>query len=115
MEVPARRACLPRTCPTASRGSATYRRMIRLAKFFVRSAKSFSAFLLHSAFFILHSEVLRLIARFPFDIAADAGLLIERNGLAGEHGIQRRPKVFAGHGDSVARAAVIELAPINQI
>ena len=42
------------------------------------------------------------------------GFLIGRNGLPGEHRIQCRPHVFAGHGDPVAWPAVVQLAAIDQ-
>src|SRR5436190_13564075 len=62
----------------------------------------------------LASKVLRLVARLPFDIATDAGLLVGRNGLAREHGIQSGAEIFTSNGNAITGAAIIKLAAIDQ-
>src|SRR5881397_3089857 len=59
-------------------------------------------------------EVVRFVARFPFDIAADAGLLICRDRFGGEDCFKGATQIFSSDGDAVARTAVIELAAIAQ-
>src|SRR5207249_1411941 len=60
------------------------------------------------------SEIIRLVARFPLDVATDARFLVGGNGLAGENGVERGAEVFAGDRDVAAGAAIIHLAAINQ-
>src|SRR5262245_62998363 len=56
----------------------------------------------------------RSMARFPLDAAADAGLLVGIDQLAGKHGIDGCTQISAGDRFVVARTAVVELAPVDQ-
>src|SRR5580704_839422 len=55
------------------------------------------------------------LVRLPLDAAAYAGFLMGIDGLAGDHCIERRAQVFAGDGNAVPGAAVVELAAVYQL
>src|SRR5208283_5560989 len=61
------------------------------------------------------SEIIRLVAGFPLDVATHAGLLVCRNGFAGQHGVERGAQILSGYRNAVARAAVIKLAAIDEL
>src|SRR4029077_16363601 len=58
--------------------------------------------------------VLRLVPRFPLDIAADAGFLVFGDRLSREDGVEGRAKVFAGDRNPIAGPAVVELAAVDE-
>jgi hypothetical protein len=60
------------------------------------------------------TEILRLVARLPFDVAADARLLFRRDRLARKHCIEGGPQIAPGNGNAVLGAAVVELTTIDQ-
>src|SRR5690348_15906617 len=60
------------------------------------------------------SKVVRFVAGFPFDVAADAGLLRGGGRFAAEYGIEGGAEVLAGHGLAVSGAAVVELPAVNE-
>ena len=49
------------------------------------------------------SEIVRLVARLPLDVAADAGHLIFHGRVIGQDGVERHAKIFAGYRHLVAR------------
>src|SRR5262245_39183829 len=53
--------------------------------------------------------------RLPLDVAAQAWPLHIRDWRASEHGVERGTEILAGDGDGVARSAVVELAPVDQL
>src|SRR5262249_1293285 len=59
-------------------------------------------------------EIIRFVAGFPFDVATDAGFLAGGSGLVGEDGVEGFAQIFPGHGLSIARAAVVELAAVDE-
>ena len=60
--------------------------------------------------------IIGLIARFPFDIAANTWLLVLGMWLSGQAGIECQPEVLAGDGEirvgptQIHLAAIVELA-----
>ena len=58
--------------------------------------------------------MIRFVARFPFDVAADAGRLKFRSWFSSKQGVHRRAQIFSGDGNSVARTAGVKLAAINE-
>src|SRR5579884_1344996 len=62
----------------------------------------------------LGGAVLGLVARFPLDVAADAGNLVARDGLVRQYGRDGAVEVVAGDWLVVARPTGIELAPVDQ-
>src|SRR5450432_2141296 len=58
--------------------------------------------------------VIRLVAAFPFDVAADAGRLKFGGDPAGQHRVERGAQIFSSHGNAIAGPAGVELAAINQ-
>src|SRR5881394_232342 len=56
----------------------------------------------------------RLVPGLPFDVTADAWLLVPGNRLARQEGLESLPQILAGHGQTVAGAAVIKLAAVDQ-
>src|SRR5215468_127964 len=60
-------------------------------------------------------SVSRIIAGFPLDAAADARFLVRVDRLAGEHRIDRSAEIAASNRLVVARPAVVELPPIDQV
>jgi len=64
----------------------------------------------------LHScpEVVRLVARFPLDVAADARDLFFGQRLSYEHEIERATEIAAGHRLAVPGPAVVELTAIDK-
>src|SRR5688572_23755618 len=60
------------------------------------------------------AEVVGGVARLPFDVAADAGALVGGAGPAGPEGVDSGPDVLSGHGDAVAGAGPVHLAPVDQ-
>ncbi len=59
-------------------------------------------------------SIIRLIPRLPLDIAADAGGLVGRDGFSGQYGFEGGADICAGDRPPIARAAVVQLAAINQ-
>src|SRR5258705_9451797 len=62
----------------------------------------------------IYQLVIRLVARFPFNIATDARLLIWANGLPCEDRIERGADVPAGHRNSISWPAIVHLTAINE-
>ena len=58
--------------------------------------------------------VIRFVAGFPLDIAADAGFLVSWRRLIGQHGVYRHAQVGASDGNIIAGPAAVELAAIDQ-
>ena len=54
---------------------------------------------------ILLWEVVRVVAGFPLDIASDAGLLVESDGVAGEEGFRGGSEIGTGDRHVVPRSA----------
>ena len=59
-------------------------------------------------------KVIRLIARFPFDVATDTGSLLGRNRLSGEQRIKGGAEIVAGDGRGFTGTTVVELPPVNE-
>ena len=59
-------------------------------------------------------EIIRLVAGLPLDIATEAGSLCASNGLSIYKCIKCGAEVFAGDGNSVSGAAIIQLAAIDE-
>ena len=57
----------------------------------------------------------RLGAGFPFDVAAYAGFLFGGGWFGFEDGIEGGSQVGPGDGDAISRAAVVHLAPIDEL
>ena len=60
------------------------------------------------------AEIIRCVARLPFDIAAEAGLLRGWNRFAREQSVNRVAQVLAGYGYGVAGTALIELTSVYE-
>src|SRR5262245_46341817 len=63
----------------------------------------------------MSAEIVRLIARLPLDVAANAGALLFARLAAGERRIDGRSQIGAGHGDAAVRPAVVELAAVYEV
>src|SRR3954451_1811797 len=59
--------------------------------------------------------IIRLVAAFPLDVAAQARALDVTHGVAGKHGVERRPQVLSRDRDRVTGPAPVELAAVNQL
>ena len=57
---------------------------------------------------------MRLVAGFPFYIAAHARFLILENRASFEQRVRCGPKVLAGNGNVVSGPAVVELTPVDE-
>ena len=60
------------------------------------------------------TKIVWFVAGLPLDVAAEAGLLCGGNRLSTDQCIERGAEVLAGDGNSIAGAAVIELAAIDE-
>ncbi len=55
----------------------------------------------------------RFMARFPFNVAANARFLVFRDGVSRQYRIDRRSQVFSCHGLIIPGTTVIQLTPIH--
>src|SRR5579871_1164343 len=59
--------------------------------------------------------VCRFVARLPLDVTAETWFLVLIYRLTSEQRIHGSSKICAGHGFSIAGAAVVELSPVHQL
>src|SRR5262245_2307992 len=60
------------------------------------------------------SIIVRLVARLPFDVAADAGFLLFADRFAYQHSIQCGAQVCSGYRNARIRSAIVHLAAIDK-
>src|SRR5258706_601596 len=60
------------------------------------------------------TEIIRLVAGLPFDVAAETRLLVRVDRFTGEQRVEGSAQILAGHRNSIARPALMELASLKK-